>query len=181
LDGIKAFLTKQVGPFPVFVYLVGAAALVGGLVFFRSKADTGSATAAPQTNYPTDNQGNPYPYPNPGSGAAGIPPSSAFDLPTPGSSVGQYSPQSNFVPAAAENTASQQFASSTAQVPTPSQYFGSAGQAAAYSAGTVLPHPASPFQSLVAKATNAFATLVGSTSRASSSSSSTPTRRAQRT
>ncbi len=111
MDKLKAFLTKQ-GPFglPVYGYVIGAVVLVGGIWYFKTHS-TGSATPAPQTNYPTGGGTPPMPFPDPGSGAAGVPPSSAFDLPSSGASVPQYTSQSNFVPAAASSTPSQAFAS----------------------------------------------------------------------
>ena len=117
MDKLKAFLTKQ-GPFglPVYAYVLGAVALVGGIWYFKSQSAS-ATTTAPQTNYPASS--TPLPYPDPGSGAAGIPPSSAFDLPSSGASVPQFTSQSNFVPAAASSTPSQVFASSVAtSVPT---------------------------------------------------------------
>lgn len=80
---IKATLTKQIGPFPVYAYVGGAVVLVGAYLYFRSH--TGSlATPAPQTNYPTDNS---LPYPYPGGGETGpipnVPPTSPFSTAGP--------------------------------------------------------------------------------------------------
>ncbi len=111
MDGVKAFLTRQIGPFPVYAYAIGVAALIGGIIYFRMHSNTGAATVAPQTNYATDANGVPLPYPNPGSGAPGIPPSSAFDM-SGATSVPQYTSQSTFVPTAPSNTSSQDFAAS---------------------------------------------------------------------
>lgn len=114
MDGVKAFFTRQIGPFPVYAYVVvGVLAIVGGVIFFGNK-NTGKATAAPQTN--TNPDGLPLPYPAaPGAGAAGIPPSAAFD--TSGTMVPQYTSQSNFMPAPPEPTPSQAWAAPAAPPP----------------------------------------------------------------
>jgi hypothetical protein len=116
VEGVKAFLTRQIGPFPIYAYAVGVLALIGGIWYFKSRGDTGQATPAPQTNYQADQ--TPYPYPDPGSGAPGLPPSAPFDVPS-SSAIAQYSPQSNFVPASAQPTSSQDFAAYTAAVTQP--------------------------------------------------------------
>jgi hypothetical protein len=106
VDGVKAFFTRQIGPLPVYAYAIGLLALVGGVWYFKTH-NTGSATVAPQTNYPTGSN-VPLPYPDPGSGAAGIPPSAAFDM-SGGTSVPQYTSQSNFNPTPAGTTSSTDF------------------------------------------------------------------------
>jgi hypothetical protein len=127
MDRFKGFLTKT-GPFgvPVYAYAIGVVALIGGVWYFKTHASsTGAANTAPQTNYPAT--ATPLPYPDPGSGAAGIPPSSAFDT-SSATSVAQYTPQSNFVPAISQPTSSDSFGNTvqgtppypSQQTPTPS-------------------------------------------------------------
>ncbi len=86
MGGVKAFLTKT-GPFglPVYAYVGGAVALIGGIWYFKTH-NTGAATVAPQTvaNPVTDTTGTaapPMPFPS-GSGAP-VPPSPAFSTGSP--------------------------------------------------------------------------------------------------
>jgi hypothetical protein len=112
-------MTRQIGPFPVYAYAIGLIALVGGVWYFKTH-NASNAAVAPQTNYPTDAAGGPpLPYPDPGSGAAGIPPSSAFDT-SGATSVPQYTSQSNFNPTPAGTTSSQDF-SNAVNATTPDQ------------------------------------------------------------
>lgn len=107
-------LSQKLGPLPVYAYLIGGVILIGGgFVYLRVKAgtNTGSATVAPQTNY-ADPNSTPLPYPDPGSGAAGVPPSSAFDV-SGATSVPQFGSQANFNPVPAASTTSQNFAAAT--------------------------------------------------------------------
>ncbi len=88
VDGVKGFLTKQIGPFPVYVYMVGLLALVGGVWYFKTHSSgTTATTAAPQTNYPTNlpTDGiNPIPLPYPlgqGTGGTYVAPAAPFQTP----------------------------------------------------------------------------------------------------
>jgi hypothetical protein len=105
-DKAKVFLTRQIGPFPIYAYVVGGLALIGGIIYFKRKGNTGSATAAPQTNYPTGDT-TPMPYPG-GAGSPGIPPTAAFDN---GAGTGAYVPQGNYTPPDPSATSSQIFGS----------------------------------------------------------------------
>jgi hypothetical protein len=93
MDGVKAFLTKQIGPFPVYAYIGGLVVLVGAYIYFK-KHSTGSGTtaitAAPQTNYPTDGI-NPTPLPYPLGNTPPVPPTAPFATPGP-SGIASYLP-----------------------------------------------------------------------------------------
>lgn len=85
MGGVKAFLTKT-GPFgvPVYAYLVGAVALVGGIIYFKTRPATSTATAAPQTTnpigsmFPGGTSGGPVPLPYPTGNPPPVPPSPSF-------------------------------------------------------------------------------------------------------
>lgn len=93
---------------PVYAYVVGALALVGGIWYFKTH-NTGPATAAPQTNYSAPG-GVPLPFSDPGSGASANPPPTTFD--NSGSSLALFPSQANFSPAPYAPTTSQAFAQS---------------------------------------------------------------------
>lgn len=136
MDGVKAFLTRQLGPFPVYAYGVGLVALGLGYLYF-TRHNTGQATVAPQTNYPANEDQLPYPFPGGGEiqpAQNPVPPSAVFDTssaasgPTQGlgapSGTGPASPPlatsqptSNFVPPPSEPTTSQTFGASVQQTP----------------------------------------------------------------
>ncbi len=91
MGGIKAFLTKT-GPFglPVYAYVGGALALIGGIWYFKTHASSSTANAAataPQTNYPTvamppgGSAGGPVPLPFPTGDPSPVPPTQAFTTP----------------------------------------------------------------------------------------------------
>jgi hypothetical protein len=88
VGGVKAFLTKT-GPFglPVYAYVGGAIALIGGIWYFKTHSTPSAATAAPQTNYPTaltppgGTSGGPVPLPYPMGDPNPVPPTPAFTTP----------------------------------------------------------------------------------------------------
>jgi hypothetical protein len=128
VDRVKAFLTRT-GPFglPMYAYVGGAVALIGGIWYFRTH-NTGPATAAPQVNASTATDAPPYPYP--GGGGVAVPPTPPFSTgstsATGSTSVGTGSvnssvaPNANllpsatstFIPTAPVDTTSQTFAAS---------------------------------------------------------------------
>lgn len=92
------FLTKQVGPLPVWGYGIILLGVGVGFIFLRGKLNTGQAAAVPQVNSAVgnDNMPLPLPYPNPGSGAVGVPPSATFDTSGAGLQGGYLTPTGNF-------------------------------------------------------------------------------------
>ncbi len=125
MGGIKAFLTKT-GPFglPVYAYVGGAIALIGGIWYFKTQ-NTGTASTAPQVNASTATDAPPYPYP--GGGGVPIPPNPPFTTPSSTSATGSTSTgsisasvpasgnalpssTSNFIPTVPQATTSQDFA-----------------------------------------------------------------------
>lgn len=98
---MKGFLTKQVGPFPMYAWLGGGAVLVVAFLYLRGKG-TSTSTATPGPQVAATVPGVQYPYPDPGSGAAGIPPTAPFDnsqpfyaIPSSTNAVGQAVAQGN--------------------------------------------------------------------------------------
>jgi hypothetical protein len=118
VGGVKAFLTKT-GPFglPVYAYVGGAVALIGGIWYFKTH-NTGNATVAPQTNAnPVTDAITPPPVvPFPSGTGTPVPPSPTFTTPGVGSASTTALPTStaNFIPTVPVATTSQQFAGSVA-------------------------------------------------------------------
>lgn len=51
MGGVQAFFTRQIGPFPVYVYAGGLVALVGGYIYFKRHGTAAAASVTmPQTN-----------------------------------------------------------------------------------------------------------------------------------